>query len=121
MFLVMKEKNIFVYKPFLALNISDLSLYFCKNCKPPGKRHHLFRSSPLLKIEILSSTPLFENLGGGSAPTTSTHSSRKGRGGGGCKLRSNKTKSDLRVLISGCFLVFFAITTVTSTVTYQLI
>ena len=27
-FLVMMEKNIFIYKPFLLLNISDFSLFF---------------------------------------------------------------------------------------------
>ena len=80
-FLVMTEKNIFVYKLFQIL------VYFlCKNCKthhppypsappppphthtsspppqplPPEKGRPLFPSNPPLKIEILSS-PLFEN------------------------------------------------------------
>ena len=34
-FLVMREKNIFVYKLFLPLDISDFSLFLCKNCNPP--------------------------------------------------------------------------------------
>ena len=33
-FLVMTEKNIFVYKLFLWLNILDFSLFLCKNCNP---------------------------------------------------------------------------------------
>ena len=31
-FLVMTKKNIFVYKRFLLLNISDFSYFLCKNC-----------------------------------------------------------------------------------------
>ena len=30
----MTEKNIFVYKVFLLLSISDFSLFLCKNCNP---------------------------------------------------------------------------------------
>ena len=37
-FLVMKEKNIFVYKLFLLLNNSDLRVFLCKNCNPPRKK-----------------------------------------------------------------------------------
>ena len=44
-----------------------------KNCNPPEKSHPLFPSNPPLKSEVLSSPPLFENLVGGSTP-----SSRKG-------------------------------------------
>ena len=33
-FLVMTEKDIFAYKPFLSLNISDLNLFLCENCNP---------------------------------------------------------------------------------------
>ena len=33
-FLVMTEKNIFANKLFLALNISDFSVFLCKNCTP---------------------------------------------------------------------------------------
>ena len=57
-FLVMQEKkHIFVYKPFLSLNISDLVYFLCKNCKPPPP--YLFPSNPSLKIEILSTPPFF--------------------------------------------------------------
>ena len=59
----MTEKNSFVYKLFLLLNISDFSLFLCKTGTPPRK------TLPPLKIEILSSPPpLFENLVGGSSP-----------------------------------------------------
>ena len=35
----MTEKNIFVYKLFLSLNISDFSLFsFCKNCNTPLRK-----------------------------------------------------------------------------------
>ena len=34
-FLVMTEKNIFAYKLFLSLNISDFNLFLCENCNPP--------------------------------------------------------------------------------------
>ena len=33
-FLAMTEKNIFVYKLFLSLNISDFDLFLCENCNP---------------------------------------------------------------------------------------
>ena len=46
-FLVMTEKNIFAYKLFLSLNISDFNLFLCENCNPPEKSHPLFPSSPL--------------------------------------------------------------------------
>ena len=36
----MTEKNIFVDKLFLPLNISDIYIFFlCKNCNPPEKGH----------------------------------------------------------------------------------
>ena len=38
-FLVIIEKNIFVYKCFLSLNISDFSLFFVKIATPLGKSH----------------------------------------------------------------------------------
>ena len=46
-FLVMTEKNIFAYKLFLSLNISDFNLFLCKNCTPLKKSHPLFPSNPL--------------------------------------------------------------------------
>ena len=48
----MIEKNIFVYKLFLLLNILDFSFFYIKTATP------LETKSPPLKIEILSS-PLF--------------------------------------------------------------
>ena len=35
----MTEKNIFVDKLFLPLNISDIFFFLCKNCNPPEKGH----------------------------------------------------------------------------------
>ena len=52
---VMIEKNIFVYKHFSSLNISDFVFFLCKNCNPLEKSHPLFPSNIPLKIEILSS------------------------------------------------------------------
>ena len=63
-FLVMIEKNIFVYQLFLSLNIPDFSLFLRKNCNPPKKDHPFFLTNLPLKIKVLSS-PLFENLVGG--------------------------------------------------------
>ena len=44
----------------------------CENCNPPPptseKGHLFFLSNPSLKVEVLSSPPLFENLVGGSTP-----------------------------------------------------
>ena len=39
----MTEQNIFVYKPFLSLNIniSDLSLFLRKKCTPNPEKGHL--------------------------------------------------------------------------------
>ena len=57
----MTEKDIFAYKLFLSLNISDFNLFLCENCTPPPpeKSHPLFPSNPPLKVEVLSSTPPF--------------------------------------------------------------
>ena len=49
-FLVMTEKNIFVYKLFLPLNISDFFFFFCKIANPLKKVTPLFFSNPPLKI-----------------------------------------------------------------------
>ena len=54
---VMIEKNIFVYKHFSSLNISDFVFFLCKNCNPLEKSHPLFPSNIPLKIEILLSPP----------------------------------------------------------------
>ena len=55
----MTEKNIFVHKLFLSLNISDFNLFFMWKLQPPLKKvTPVFPSNPPLKVEILSS-PLF--------------------------------------------------------------
>ena len=57
----MTEKNIFVYKLFLSLNISDF-IFYVKTASPLKKLTHLlFPSSPLQKIEILSSPLLLKS------------------------------------------------------------
>ena len=50
----MTETNIFVYKRFLSLNISDFSFFFVKTVTAPNheKGHPIFPSKPPLKIEI---------------------------------------------------------------------
>ena len=62
-FLVTAEKNIFVYKLFLSLNISDFS-FLCKNCNPPKK------VTPLRSCQGPPSP--FENLVGGSSKEVHT-------------------------------------------------
>ena len=53
-FLVMTDKNIFVYKLLLSLHISDFNLFFlCKNCNHPEKSHLALSQQPTLIIEIL--------------------------------------------------------------------
>ena len=55
-FLVMTEKNIFVYKPFLTLNVQILIYFLRENCNPPPEKGHpLFPSNSPLKFEVLSS------------------------------------------------------------------
>ena len=66
----MADKNIFVYKYLLPLNISDFSLFFMYKLHPPPthphKNHPLFLSTAPLKGKILFSPQLFENLVGDS-------------------------------------------------------
>ena len=72
----MTEKNIFPYKLFSLLNISDYNLFFfVKIAMPPEKSHPFFPRNSHIKVEVLSSPLLlFENLAGGSNPQ------QKGRG-----------------------------------------
>ena len=54
----MKEKNIFAYKLFLLLNISDFNLFLCENCNPPiPPSNPPLSQQPPLKVEVLSSPP----------------------------------------------------------------
>ena len=69
-FLVMTEKNIFVYKLFfLSLNIPDLS-FLWKNCNPPEKNHPSFPAFPATPSKYCDPVKplLFENLIGGPPP-----------------------------------------------------
>ena len=60
-FLVMTEKNIFAYKLFLSLNISDFNLFFVWKLQLPLKKGtSLFPSNPPLKVEILSNFPFWK-------------------------------------------------------------
>ena len=77
-FLDMTEKNIFVYKLFFLLNISDFSLFFNVKNATPGNGHPLFSSNPLLKIEILQRLP-FPKF----SRTVHSPSRKGGEGGGG--------------------------------------
>ena len=56
----MTEKNNIVYKLLLSLNISDLSLFLCKNSNRLKKVTPLLPSNPSLKIEILSCPPILK-------------------------------------------------------------
>ena len=55
----MTEKNIFAYKLFLPLNISDFNLFLCENCNPSflKKVTPSFPATPV-KVKVLSS-PFF--------------------------------------------------------------
>ena len=60
--LVMTEKNIFLYKLFLWLSISDSSLFFCKNFTPPSflKKVSLsFPAIPLSKLRPVKPSPFW--------------------------------------------------------------
>ena len=62
-FLVMTEKNIFVYKRFLSLNISDFNLFFMRKLNTPlpmKKVTLLFPSNPSITVEVLSSPPFLK-------------------------------------------------------------
>ena len=63
-FLVVTEKNIFVYKPYLSLNNSDFTLFFNVKTAGPLKKGHpaLSQQPPLNPVKL----PLFERLVGGS-------------------------------------------------------
>ena len=81
----MTEKNIFAYKLFLSLNISDFSLFFfvkittCPWKKlPPSFPATLSQSWDPVKHPLF-----FENLVGGSTPSLPP---AKREGGGGCRL-----------------------------------
>ena len=58
-FIVMTDKNIYVYKSFLLLNISVVSLFFMKNCNPSLRKAIplFFPTNFPLKIKVLSSHP----------------------------------------------------------------
>ena len=115
-FLVMIKKNIFVYKPFLLLNISDLSLFFFKKKLqplPPWKRllpsfpaTPLFSSNPLSKLRSCQTPPpLFENLVGGS-----TFPSRMGWGYKLCfslKRLFERSNSTMEILEGAVFCIPF--------------
>ena len=59
-FLVVTEKNIFGYKLFLSLNISDFNLFDVKIATPPEKSHPPLSQQPPLKVDVLSSTPFLK-------------------------------------------------------------
>ena len=59
-FLVITKENIFAYKLFLSLNISDFNLFFMWKLQPPWKKSPPLSQQPPLKVEVLSSPPLFK-------------------------------------------------------------
>ena len=60
-FLVITEKNIFVYKLFLLLNISDFFFFFFfVNLQAPWKKLPLLSSNPFHIVEVLSSCPFLK-------------------------------------------------------------
>ena len=81
-FLVTAEKNIFAYKLFLSLNISDFILFlffFLKIGNLPAEKSHLpLSQQPPSKSWGPVKPPLFENLVRGSPPLSPQ---QKGKGG----------------------------------------
>ena len=59
-FLVMTEKNIFAYKLFLSLDISDFNSFLCENCNRSWKKSPPLSQQPPLKVEVLSSPPFLK-------------------------------------------------------------
>ena len=57
----MTDKNIFAFKLFLSLNISNFNLFLCGNYNPPWKKSRSKSWGPVKH-------PLFQNLVGGSTP-----------------------------------------------------
>ena len=90
--LLITEKNIFVYKLFLSLNISDFSSFFCKNYNPspplppPLKKLPLLFQQPPLKVEVQSSPP-FWRFGRRFTPSGER---------GGCTMSPRESKHQLR-------------------------
>ena len=67
-FLVMTEKNIFVYKFFVIKYFRFWFIFYVKIATPlPKKGHSPLSQQPPLKIVL--SSPLFGNLVGGSSPS----------------------------------------------------
>ena len=59
----MTEKNIFVCKPFLSLNISDFSLFFTEKLQPLLKKVSLsFPANLLLKLRSGQAPPPFKKF-----------------------------------------------------------
>ena len=105
----MTEKNIFVYKLFLLLNILDFSLFFMWKLQspwnsPPEKSHVLFPRKPPLKTEILQIPP-FQNLVG-TSPLPLPLSSRKGGGRVHTMQRANICSKSLILTIEQRVFIF---------------
>ena len=58
-FLIMTEKNIFAYKFFLSLNISDF-IFYVKIATPHERNHPSLSQQPPLKVKVLSSPPFWK-------------------------------------------------------------
>ena len=63
------QKNVFAYKLFLSLNISDFNLFLCKNCNPRRiKVTPSFPGTPSKSSGPVKTPSPFDNLVGGSTP-----------------------------------------------------
>ena len=79
----MTGQNILVYKRFYHRIFQILVYFLSKSCNSlPQKGHPVFPSNPPLKIEVVPSLLLFENLVGGTTPSPPALAER-GRGRGG--------------------------------------
>ena len=84
----MRDKSIFVYKPFLSLNISNFSLFFMEKLHPPSPWKKSPMSSPATTLwdpEIWGlrscQAPPFWKFSRGLNPPLPPHPQQKGRRG----------------------------------------
>ena len=104
----MTEKNIFAYKLYLSLNISDFNLFFMWKLE---KSHRLFPSNPPLTVEVLLSPPPPPFLKIWLEAQPSLHK----RGRGGCRLIKPDQHFQIPVSARSCvfswtnfFLLFYS-------------
>ena len=61
-FLVTTKQRDLVYRPFLSLNIPEISLFFSKNCSPIEKSHPPLSHQPCSKTRGRVKLPPFQKI-----------------------------------------------------------